>query len=84
MIAVFRSHEDHVEFLDPLEPRIDDPSKPRPSSKTASVSSETGTEKCWVRPGRSQNRRSTIWTSRSFARARRPLSVWSRAMHPLC
>ena len=37
-------------------PRIEDPSKPIPSSKTDSVSSAAGTEKCCIRPGRSQKR----------------------------
>ena len=33
------------------KPRIDEPSKPRPSSKTSSVSSCAGIEKCCIRPG---------------------------------
>src|SRR5438132_7134757 len=41
-------------------PRIDEPSKPNPSSNASSVSSPIGTEKCCISPGRSQNRRSTI------------------------
>jgi hypothetical protein len=46
-------------------PRMDDPSKPDPSSNTAAVSSPAGIEKCCMRPGRSQNRRSTISTPSS-------------------
>ena len=42
------------------KPRIDEPSKPRPSSNTSSVSSCAGIEKCCIKPGRSQNRTSTI------------------------
>src|SRR6478752_7054996 len=41
-------------------PRIEDPSKPRPSSKTDWSNDETGTVKCCITPGRSQNRTSTI------------------------
>src|SRR5262245_14916288 len=47
-------------------PRIDEPSKPKPSSKEASVSSDGGTEKCCIRPGRSMNRRSIISMPRSL------------------
>ena len=47
-------------------PRIDEPSKPSPSSKTSSVSSCAGIEKCCIRPGRSQNRTSTISTPSSL------------------
>ena len=39
-------------------PRIDEPSNPRPSSNTSSVSSCAGIEKCCINPGRSQNRTS--------------------------
>src|SRR5258708_4741899 len=41
------------------KPRIDEPSKPRPSSARAAVNSPMGTEKCWVEPIRSVNRTST-------------------------
>src|SRR4051794_21233242 len=47
-------------------PRIDEPSKPSPSSKTSSVSSCAGTEKCCMSPGRSQNRTSTTSMFWSF------------------
>src|SRR5437764_13231388 len=40
------------------KPRIDEPSKPSPSSKTSAVSSCAGIEKCCMRPGRSQKRTS--------------------------
>src|SRR5437879_109243 len=42
------------------QPRMEDPSKPRPSSKTASVSSARGMVKCCQRPMKSMNFRSTI------------------------
>ena len=41
------------------KPRIDDPSNIRPSSKTSGPNEETGTVKCCITPGRSQNRTST-------------------------
>src|SRR5438874_1244541 len=40
-------------------PRMDEPSKPNPSSKASSVNSDAGMEKCCIKPGRSQNRTST-------------------------
>src|SRR3954468_16308181 len=43
-----------------IQPRIDDPSNPRPSSKTPSVSSARGMVKCSHRPRKSMNLRSTI------------------------
>src|SRR5262245_39531232 len=43
-------------------PRIDEPSKPSPSSKTSASSSCAGMEKCCINPGRSQNRTSMIST----------------------
>src|SRR5271154_1043311 len=49
------------------QPRIDDPSKPRPSSKGASsLNSETGAEKCCQVPSRSINLISTITTPLSL------------------
>ena len=48
------------------KPRIDEPSKFRPSSKTASSKDETGTVKCCMMPGRSQNRTSIISTPSSL------------------
>ena len=49
-------------------PRIEEPSKPRPSSKMPSgSSSDTGIEKCCQRPGRSMKRRSTIFAPFSLA-----------------
>src|ERR1041385_5119351 len=44
-----------------------DPSKPMPSSKISSLSSETDVEKCCHTPGRSMKRRSTIFTPLSRA-----------------
>src|SRR5512140_3354503 len=43
-----------------IHPRIDEPSNPRPSSKTASVSSASGMLKCCQSPMKSMNLRSTI------------------------
>src|SRR5207245_2807415 len=47
-------------------PRIDEPSKPRPSSKLSSENSDAGTEKCCIKPGRSQNRTSTTCAPESL------------------
>src|SRR5579884_1630052 len=51
------------------KPRMLDPSKPMPSLKRSSVISPTGMLKCCQVPGRSVNRRSTIFTPCSLARA---------------
>src|SRR5215472_18687183 len=48
-------------------PRMEEPSKPSPSSKMSSFSSDTGIEKCCQRPGRSMKRRSTIFAPLSLA-----------------
>ena len=56
-------------------PRIDDPSNPRPSSKLSSESSCMGMEKCCMRPGRSEKRMSTISVPDSLARARTSFGV---------
>ena len=56
-------------------PRIDEPSNPIPSSKIESESSSAGTEKCCIRPGRSQKRKSTISAPCSFTMARTSLGV---------
>src|SRR5512141_3386897 len=47
------------EALIACQPRIDEPSKPRPASKTSSVSSYSGIEKCCQMPTKSMNLRST-------------------------
>src|SRR4051812_3779273 len=47
-------------------PRIEEPSKFRPSSKTDWSNEETGTVKCCMTPGRSQKRTSTISTRSSL------------------
>src|SRR5918993_3466675 len=47
------------------KPRIEEPSKARPSSKTDWSKDETGTVKCCITPGRSQKRTSTISTPSS-------------------
>src|SRR5919106_3804039 len=59
-------------------PRIEDPSKPYPSSNPSSVNSEMGTEKCCIRPGRSQNRKSTISAPACFAMSSTSLGVATR------
>ncbi len=45
------------------QPRMLEPSKPRPSSKMSSVSLFAGMVKCCQMPGKSMNRRSTALTS---------------------
>src|SRR5438067_9670784 len=45
------------------QPRMLEPSKPRPSSKTDSSRASAGMVKCCQRPGKSMNRRSTARTS---------------------
>ena len=44
------------------KPRMEEPSKARPSLNTASSNEPAGTVKCCIWPGRSQNRMSTIST----------------------
>ena len=48
------------------KPRIEEPSKFRPSSKTDWSNDDTGTVKCCMTPGRSQKRTSTISTPSSL------------------
>src|ERR671913_1362978 len=48
------------------KPRIEEPSKPSPSSNTDWVKDDTGTVKCCMTPGRSQKRTSTISTPSSL------------------
>src|SRR3990172_3278328 len=49
------------------QPRMDEPSKPKPSSKDDSSSCPIGKEKCCHRPGQSVNLRSTMTTPLRFA-----------------
>src|SRR6266481_1735825 len=49
------------------QPLIEEPSNPRPSSNTASVSSAIGMVKCCHRPRKSMNFRSTMTACLSFA-----------------
>src|SRR5919112_5275710 len=74
------------------KPRIDEPSKLRPSSNTDWSNEETGTVKCCITPGKSQNRTSTISTPSSlmyfsssslFANIRPPGS-WRTVSAPGC
>ena len=53
--------------LIPCQPRIEEPSKPRPSSKADSSNDVNGSVMCCQRPNRSQNFRSTIWARVSVA-----------------
>src|SRR5579871_5727448 len=62
-----------------FQPRIDDPSNPRPSEKTDSVNSEVGTAKCCHVPRMSQSLRSTILTSLDLARLITSLGVIGEA-----
>src|SRR6478672_7803281 len=48
------------------KPRIEEPSKLRPSSNTDWSNDDTGTVKCCITPGRSQKRTSTISTPSSL------------------
>src|SRR5262249_46026718 len=57
------------------QPRMLDPSKPTPSSKTDSSNASAGMVKCCHKPGKSMNRRSTARTSFSRMRARTSLGV---------
>src|SRR5689334_18363406 len=58
-----------------IQPRMLEPSKPRPSSKVASDRASAGMVKCCHRPGKSMKRRSTARTSFSRIRARTSLGV---------
>src|SRR5579875_1938630 len=64
------------------KPRIEEPSKPKPSTKPSSVSSWAGTEKCCISPGRSQKRKSTISTPASFMSATTSAAVRSCTSPP--
>ena len=57
----------------PCQPRIDEPSKPRPSSNADSSNARIGSVMCCHVPSRSQNFRSTIWAvvSRAHSSASR-------------
>src|SRR6188474_2844044 len=58
-----------------FQPRIEEPSKPKPSSKTSSVSSATGTLKCCQVPKVSTNLTSTIFAPCLRARSMTLLAV---------
>src|SRR6476620_6770794 len=67
MYAVVGSgNSDMSDSLMAWNPRIEDPSKFRPSSKTDWSNDETGTVKCCMTPGRSQKRTSIISTPSSL------------------
>ena len=53
--------------LIPCQPRIEEPSNPRPSSNADSSNAVTGSVMCCQRPNRSQNLRSTIFARVSLA-----------------
>src|SRR5581483_1554593 len=63
------------EALIGCQPRIDEPSKPEPSSKSSSLSSLVGIVKCCQMPIRSRNLRSTASTLLSFANFSTSLGV---------
>lgn len=54
----------------PCQPRIEEPSKPRPSSNTSSPIAPIGKLQCCHVPGQSMNRRSTITALFFFASSR--------------
>src|SRR3972149_2893085 len=62
------------------KPRMDEPSKPIPSSKSSSLSSATGIEKCCHRPGTSMKRRSTILAPFSLASLMTSFGVMRRLL----
>src|SRR5918993_4178141 len=64
--VVGSGNSDMSDSLMAWKPRIEEPSKPRPSSKTLWSKDDAGTVKCCMRPGRSQNRTSTISTPSSL------------------
>ena len=57
------------------KPRIDEPSKPSPSSNASALNSCAGAEKCCISPGKSQKRKSTISASLSFNMPRTSFGV---------
>src|SRR5229473_1587722 len=61
-----------------IQPRIEEPSKPSPSSNTPSVSSAMGMVKCCHRPRKSMNLRSTITAFLSCARPRTSFAFFMR------
>ena len=56
-------------------PRMEEPSKPRPSSKVSSEISLIGNEQCCQVPGQSMNRRSTMTALDSAPSASASLGV---------
>src|SRR6266436_6269445 len=58
-----------------FQPRIDEPSNPKPSAKTSKVSSAIGQLKCCHVPNVSTNFTSTILAPCFFARSRTDLGV---------
>src|SRR6478752_5952747 len=62
------------------KPRMEEPSKFSPSSKTAWSNDETGTVKCCMTPGRSQKRTSTISTPSSLTYLSSSSLFWN--IHP--
>ena len=58
-------------------PRIDEPSKAKPSSNTPGSKNEIGIVKCCMMPGRSQNRTSTNSTCSSLANLMMSSAVFS-------
>src|SRR5438552_647809 len=67
-----------------FQPRMEEPSKPRPSSKTPSSRASAGMVKCCHKPGKSMKRRSTARTSRSRIRARTSFGVTNEDLQRSC
>ena len=59
----------------PIQPRIDDPSKPRPSLNVPAFQSSMGKEQCCQLPSMSTNLRSTISAWWAFAKERKSSAV---------
>src|SRR4029450_7638736 len=62
----------------PIQPRIDDPSKPSPSLNVSLSHKSTGKEQCCQVPSMSTNLRSTISALFFFARAKNSSAVMAR------
>src|SRR5436305_4754706 len=65
-------------------PRIDEPSKPSPASKSSASRARSGRLMCCQVPGRSTNLRSTISTPRSVANSRTSPAEVAPAVAAVC
>ena len=66
------------------KPRIDEPSKPRPDSKSPASKAPIGNVMCCQVPGRSTNFRSTISTPRSAAKSSTSAGLVAPAAIAVC